>query len=376
MLRLIKTLPKLIRLTYQGWKEKNPSRLAAALAYYTLFSLAPMLVIAIAVASLIFGQREVVQEQVLQQIQGLIGEEGRILIAGLLDSASKPAQGILATIIGLVTLILGALGLFNELHNSLNIIWDVKEESTKNFWETFKKVVLDRFLSFTMILGIGFMLLVSLVVSAGTSALGTWIGGVLPFHELLLQIINLVVSIAIITVLFALIFKYLPDAEIAWRDVWLGAFVTAVLFSIGKTLIGLYLGSSAVATAFGAAGSLVLLLLWAFYSTQILLFGAEFTQVYANVLGSRIVPEEGAVSIATQPATTTRTPVPSSGIVSPGVNTSRQIIPVTGPVYEMNPRIEKENRQTARFFMGLMTASFLTGILTTLFGMKKIRTRK
>jgi membrane protein len=296
------------------------------------------------------------------------------LISGLLESTSKPAQGILATVIGLVTLIFGALGLFNELHNSLNIIWDVKEEEAKNFWESFKRLVIDRFLSFTMILGIGFMLLVSLVVSAGITALGTWIGGLLPFHELILQIINLVVSIGIITVLFALIFKILPDAEIAWRDVWLGAFVTAILFSIGKTLIGLYLGSSAVASAYGAAGSLVLLLLWAYYSGQILLFGAEFTQQYANILGSRVVPEEGAISTTQQSTTTPRTPATSPEITSPGVSTGRQIIPVTStPVYEMNPQIERENRQTARFFFGLLTASFLTGILTTFFGMKKTK---
>jgi membrane protein len=191
-------------------------------------------------------------------------------------------------------------------------------------------------------------------------------------------------------------FKYLPDAEIAWKDVWLGAFVTAVLFSIGKTLIGLYLGSSAVATTFGAAGSLVLLLLWAYYSGQILLFGAEFTQVYANVLGSKVVPEEGAVSTSPQPAPPTGTPAASPGhtgsgpgkvgtpaatpgIASPGVNTnpSRQIIPITwGPVYEVNPRIEQENQQTARFIAGLMTVSFLTGIFTTFFGLKQTKTRK
>jgi membrane protein len=373
MSKLIKNLPRIVKLTYQGWKEKNPSRLAASLAYFTLFSLAPMLVIAIAVAGLIFGQRQAVQDQVLNQIQGLVGGEGKLLISGLLESASKPAQGIFATIVGLVTLIFGALGLFNELHNSLNIIWDVKEEKAKNFWESVKRLVIDRFLSFSMILGIGFMLLVSLVVSAGISALGTWIGGLLPFHELILQIINLVVSIGIITVLFALIFKFLPDAEIAWRDVWLGAFVTAILFSIGKTLIGLYLGSSTVATAYGAAGSLVLLLLWAYYSGQILLFGAEFTQQYANTLGSRVVPEADAISTAAQPATAPRTPATSPGVTSPVVSSSRQIIPVTsGPVYEMNPQIERENRQTARFFFGLLTASFITGIMTTFFGMKKI----
>jgi hypothetical protein len=183
----------------------------------------------------------------------------------------------------------------------------------------------------------------------------------------------------------------LPDADIAWRDVWVGAFVTAVLFSIGKTLIGLYLGSSAVGTTFGAAGSLVLLLLWVYYSAQILFFGAEFTQVYANTLGSRIVPE-GQAATAIQrpeetppsktPATTpgivasSQTPAGSPGIVPPTAGMNRQIIPVTGTVYEVNPRIERENRQTARFFFGLMTASFLTGILTTFFGMKKTKPGK
>ena len=376
MVRLIKNLPDILKQTYQGWKVKNPSRLAASLAYFTLFSLAPMLVIAIAIAGLIFDQREAVQEQVLNQIQGLMGGEGRLLIAGLLESASKPAQGIFATLIGLVTLIFGALGLFNELHNSLNIIWDVREEEAKSFFENVKRLVFDRFLSFTMILGIGFMLLVSLVVSAGISALGTWISGLLPFQELALQIINLVVSIGIITILFALIFKVLPDAEIAWKDVWLGAFFTALLFSIGKTLIGLYLGSSTVASAYGAAGSLVLLLLWAYYSGQILLFGAEFTQQYANRMGARVVPEAGAVSTAAQPVTTPRTTETSPPIASPGVNTGRQVMPVTAsPIYEMNPKIEREIRQTARFIAGLMTASFLSGILTTFFGLKQRRRR-
>jgi membrane protein len=379
MLKLIKNLPNLFKLTYQGWKEDNASRLSAALAYYTVFSLAPMLIIAIAVAGLLW-QREAVQEQVLSQIGGLVGEQGRVFISDLLESASRPAQGIVATVIGIITLIFAALGLFNELHNSLNTIWDVQEGKAQNFWQGIKQVVVNRFLSFTMILGIGFMLLVSLVISTGISALGTWIGGVLPFHEIVLQIINLVISIGIITVLFALIFKVLPDAEIAWRDVWMGAFVTAVLFSIGKTLIGMYLGSSAVANSFGAAGSLVLLLLWVYYSAQVLLFGAEFTQVYANTLGSKIIPEGVPEPITPAAADPART----SGIVSPapststntGTNTGRQIIPVTsGPTYVMNPKIERENQQTARFFFGLLTASFLTGIATTFFGMKKTKSK-
>ena len=374
MFKLIKNFPQLVKQTYQEWKEDQGSRLAAALTYYTVFSLAPMLIIAIAVAGLIW-QRDAVQNQVLNQIQGLVGEQGRIFVSGLLDSAAKPAQGITATILGIITLIYGALGVFNELHNSLNTIWDVPQKKVTGIWGSIKEVIMNRFLSFTMILGIGFMMLVSLVVSTGITALGNWIGTILPFRELILQIINLIVSIGFITVLFALIFKVLPDAEIAWRDVWVGAFITAVLFSIGKTLIGLYLGSSAVATTFGAAGSLVLLLLWIYYSAQILFFGAEFTQVYANTLGSRIIPEGEGTQVqpppGTKPVTTpTGTPRPAY----PAAQPNQQVIPVTsGPIYELNPRIEQENRQTARFFLGLLTASFLTGIATTFFGMKKTR---
>jgi membrane protein len=389
MLKLFKNLPKIFKLTYQGWKEDNGSRLSAALTYYTVFSLAPMLIIAIAVAGIIW-QRSAVQDLVLNQIQGLIGEQGKEFITSLLDSASKPAQGIFATIIGVVTLIFGALGVFNELHNSLNAIWDVPAKQIKGFWNSVKEVVLNRFLSFTMVLGIGFMLLVSLVISTGISALGDWVGTILPFQEMILQIINIVISIAILTVFFALIFKILPDADVAWKDVWVGAFVTAVLFSIGKTLIGLYLGSSAVGTTFGAAGSLVLLLLWIYYSAQILFFGAEFTQVYANTLGSRIVPEGQAASTIQRPEETppSKAPAASPGVasaantpatsptVTPEAATNRQIIPVTGTIYEMNPQIERENRQTARFFFGLMTASFLTGILATFFGMKKTKLGK
>ena len=360
-MKFLSNLPNLLKLTYQGWKEDHASRLAAALAYYTIFSLAPMLVIAIAVAGLIW-QREAVQSSVMDQIGGLVGEQGATFVSDLLESTSNPAEGIAATIVGIITLLFGALGVFNELHNALNTIWEVKEEKTKGFWNSIKKVIVNRFLSFTMILGIGFMLLVSLVISTGISALGTWVGGLLPFHEIILQIINLVISIGVITVFFALIFKFLPDANVAWKDVWTGAFVTAVLFSIGKTLIGLYLGSSAVASSFGAAGSLVLLLLWIYYSAQILFFGAEFTQVYANKFGSRIVPE-GQVATALPRST-------SSGTRSTG----REIIPMTSaPSYEMNPKIQKENQQTARIIFGLMSASFLTGIMTTIFGLKKRR---
>ena len=202
-MKLLSHLPNLFKLSYQDWKEDHASRLAAALAYYTIFSLAPMLVIVIAVAGLIW-QRDAVQTSVMNQIGGLVGKQGADFVSNLLNSASNPAQGIVATIIGIITLLFGALGVFNALHDSLNVVWDVQEEKITGIWNSIKKVILNRLLSFTMILGIGFILLVSLVISASISALGTWIGGLLPFHEVILQIINLVISIGVVTVFFAM----------------------------------------------------------------------------------------------------------------------------------------------------------------------------
>ena len=363
MKKLLSNLPTLFKLSYQDWKEDKASRLSAALAYYTIFSLAPMLLIIIAVTGLFWSQ-DVVQSQVLNQIEGLVGAEGRTFVSDLLTSASNPAKGIFATIIGIVTLLFGALGVFNELHNALNTIWEVKEEETTGFVESIKKVIFGRLLSFTMILGIGFLLLVSLVISAALSAVQETIGNAIPVSEILLQIVNLIISIGVITVLFALIFKFLPDADIAWRDVWLGAFVTALLFSLGKFLIGLYLGNSSVGSSFGAAGSLVLLLLWIYYSAQILLFGAEFTQVYANKLGSKIVPE--GEEAAAQPAAT---PQPER---KPTKELQPQLAPVAAAaIATREVRSERQNQQTARVFVGLMAASFFTGILTTIFGLKR-----
>lgn len=367
MKKLFSNLPTLFKLSFQDWKQDKASRLSAALAYYTIFSLAPMLLIILAVTS-IFWSREAVQAQVLNQVEGLVGAQGKSFISDLLTSASSPAKGILGTIIGIVTLIFGALGVFNELHNALNTIWEVEEEeqTESGFLQGLKKLLFGRLLSFGMILGIGFLLLVSLVISAALSAMQETVGNAIPLSEVLLQILNLVISIGVITVLFALIFKFLPDAEIAWRDVWLGAFVTAVLFSIGKFLIGLYLGNSSVGSSFGAAGSLVLLLLWIYYSAQILLFGAEFTQVYANKFGSKIVPEgEGT---AEQMTATSRP--------QPGRKPTRQVqpqlaAPGAAAITTRAGKLEQQNQQTARVFVGLMAASFFTGILTTIFGLKR-----
>jgi membrane protein len=363
MRKLLSNLPHILKLSYQGWKEDKASRLSAALAYYTIFSLAPLLIIVIAITGL-FWQQQAVQEQLISQIQSLVGAEGARFVSDLLASASNPARGITATILGIITLVLGALGVFNELHNALNTIWDVKEEEPKGFLEALKKTIFDRFLSFTMVLGIGFLLLVSLVVSAGLSAVQQTLGNAFPLSEFIWQMINLVVSIGVITILFALIYKYLPDAEIAWRDVWLGAFVTAVLFSLGKTLIGIYLGNSAVASSFGAAGSLVLLLVWIYYSAQILFFGAEFTQVYANNYGSKILPEGDEV--ASQPTGTTEAGRKPTKEFRPQL-----AIPAASAIAVRENRLEQENRQTARIFVGLMAVSFFTGILTTILGLRK-----
>lgn len=356
----MRNLLNLFKLTYQEWKEDRASRLAAALAYYTIFSIAPMLVIAIAVAGFVW-QEKAVETQVMRQIQGLVGVEGAAFVADLLESASNPKEGIVATIAGVITLLFGALGVFNELHNSLNVIWEVKPDKQDNFWQALKKAIIDRFLSFTMVLGIGFLLLVSLVISAGLSATQEVLGNAIPAPEILLQLLNLVISIGVITLLFAMIYKYLPDAEIPWRYVWLGAFVTAILFSVGKMVIGIYLGNSAVASSFGAAGSLVLLLLWIYYSAQILFFGAEFTQVYANAHSSRkVLPEdEEVVSEDLRQGQ----PVPRERAPSP---------PAASPLLleRVTSTTEAENKQTARFILGLMAASFFSGIMTIL-GLKK-----
>ncbi|HSK87145.1 MAG TPA: YihY/virulence factor BrkB family protein [Anaerolineales bacterium] len=290
---------KLLKDTFREWREDGATRLAAALAYYTTFSLAPLLVLIIAIAGLIGGQ-EAAQSQVMAQVQDLLGAEGREFVQEMIENASRPATGVTATVIGVVTLLFGALGVFGELQNSLNTIWEVKPRPAKGLLDGVKRFIIDRLLSFTMVLGIGFLLLASLVVSAAVSALGEYIGTAWPMADFWLQLINFLISFVVIMLLFGMIFKFLPEVNIAWKDVWLGAAVTSVLFSLGKFLIGFYLGRSEVANTFGAAGSLAILLIWIYYSAQILFFGAEFTQVYSNRYGSKIVPDPDMVKITEQ----------------------------------------------------------------------------
>lgn len=273
----------LIRKSVVAWVDDYAPSMGAALAYYTLFSIAPLLIIAIAVAGLFFGQ-EAARGEIVTQIQGLIGREGAIAVQGLLKSASEPAEGIFATVVGIITLVIGATTVFGELQSDLDRIWRVPAPAKENgLWALLRA----RLLSFGLVLGLGFLLLVSLVVSAAIAAFGKWSYGFFEGREALLYAVNFSISFAITTLLFAMIYKFMPRARIAWRDVWVGAAVTALLFELGKLLIGLYLGKTGVASGFGAAGSLVVLLVWVYFSAQIFLLGAEFTWVYSHEYGSK-----------------------------------------------------------------------------------------
>ncbi|MBD2022271.1 YihY/virulence factor BrkB family protein [Leptolyngbya sp. FACHB-36] len=284
---------KLVKDTFTEWNEDKVPLWAAALAYYTVFSLAPLLLIAIAIAGSIFGD-DAARGQIVGQIQGLVGREGAEVIQGMIQNTQKPGSGgLVATIIGVVTLIFGATGVFGQLQDALNTIWEVKPKPGLGV----RSFVQSRFLSFAMVLVLGFLLLVSLVLSAVLAGIGNFFGNFVPGYVLVGQVLNFVLSFGVVTLLFASIYKFLPDVDIPWKDLWVGSAVTALLFNFGKFLIGLYLGSSSVGSTYGAAGSLVVILIWVFYSAQIILFGAEFTQVYAKYRGSDLPPSKHAVRI-------------------------------------------------------------------------------
>ena len=281
----------MIRQSFKEWSEDKASRLAASLAYYTIFSIPPLLIIVLAITGQVFDDA---QARITAEINSFIGETGGEAIVAILENASKPADTWIATIVSIITLFLGASGVFGQLQDALNTVWEVKADPNRGFLETIK----DRFFSFTMVLGVGFLLLVSLIVSASLAALNELVQGYVPGAVIVAEIINFVVSFTTITLLFALIYKVIPDVTIDWQDVWIGAVVTAALFTLGKWGITLYLSRSAPASSYGAAGSLIIILLWVYYSAQILFLGAEFTQVYANRYGSHLVPERGAVPIS------------------------------------------------------------------------------
>ena len=287
----------LFKQTFREFGQDKVPRLGAALAYYTVFSIAPLLLIAIAVAGLVFGQ-EAASGAVYAQLRGVLGPSSAETIQKMVESAAKPKTGTVATIVGIVTLFLGATGVIGQLKDALNTIWDVKPPQGGGIKGIFRNYLRNG----AMVLGVAFLLLVSLVLDSAISAVGEFAGNRLPGGEALWQTLQLIVSFAVITVLFAAMFRFLPDLKIEWRDVWFGAGFTSFLFVIGKFALGLYLGKSAVGSSYGAAGSLVVVLLWVYYAAQIVLFGAEFTQVFARAHGSRAAETKKGEEEAKKPA--------------------------------------------------------------------------
>lgn len=286
-------LIQILREAGEHWVADKAARLGAALAYYTIFSLAPLLVIMIGVAGLIFG-KEAAQGQVTDQLAHLVGKEGGEAIQAIIENASQPERGSFAMVLGVLMLMLGAAGVFGQLQDALNTIWGVQAKPGGGIWG----LVRGRFLSFSMVLGVAFLLLISLIVSSALAAIGPLLGDWKTSG--IGQLVTFSFDLVVISVLFALIFKFLPDAKVAWRDVWFGAVVTSFLFSLGKTLIALYLGRAGITSAYGAAGSFAALLVWLYYASQIFLFGAELTRAYANRLGSRIQPKEHAEAVTAE----------------------------------------------------------------------------
>ncbi|MEX2146898.1 MAG: YihY/virulence factor BrkB family protein [Candidatus Rokuibacteriota bacterium] len=285
----------LITATFSDWYDDRAQRMGAALAYYTVFALAPGVLLIVAVAGLGFG-RDIAQEQFVEQLGYVLGAEGARAIDAMIVSARRQAVGTTAALLAAGTLLFGLWGVFGELQDALNTIWGVAPKPGRGILQMVK----DRFLSFAMVTGIGFLLLVSLAVSAWLAAVGKFFSYLLPAPEMVLKAIDVSVSVLVITVLFALTFKLLPDVEVAWRDVFVGAGVTSLLFVIGKSLIGLYLGKSSIGSVYGAAGSLVVILVWVYYSSQIVILGAEFTKVWARRHGRGVVVDEDAVPLTTE----------------------------------------------------------------------------
>jgi len=285
-----KSIWQFLKTTINEWVEAEPFQLAAALSYYTLFSLAPLLLIAIGVAGLVFG-REAAQNQIVETLQGMIGQDSAKAVQEMIQASSeKPKTGMLSTIIGFVALLFGAGGVVGQLQTSLNKVWEVTPKPGQGIWGFLRQ----RFFSFAMVLAIGFLLLVSLVVTAVLSSFTSMLSSFLGDATYVAHAIDIIVSFGFVTLLFALIYKYVPDVEIHWRDVWVGAALTSIMFTVGKYLIGLYIGTSGVNSTFGAAGSLITILVWVYYSSLIFFLGAEFTRVYATQYGSGVAPAENA----------------------------------------------------------------------------------
>ncbi len=288
----MKTAWMIFKETIKKFVQDDPMTYSASIAFYTIFSLPAVLIIMVVVAGYFFGEAAVSGE-LYHQMKDLVGSNSADQIQSIIQNASQTETGTVATIIGIATLAFSATTVFVSIQNALNSIWKVKAKPKKGWL----KLILDRVMSFTIVVTLGFLLLVSLLLEAALRIFGDYIASITDITFNIMRFINYGISLVVITCVFALVFRVLPDARIRWKDVWAGAFVTTLLFTLGKYLISLYLGTSAIATTYGAAGSLVLILVWVYYSSVILLLGAEFTQVYSKYMGSRIEPSSHAVWI-------------------------------------------------------------------------------
>lgn len=343
-------LVQVIKKTFQAYSEDKVPRLGAALAYYAAFSLAPMLLIAAAVAGFIFGP-EAAQGEIIGQFRSLLGENGAQLVQTMLEQAYQPAKGVLATVVGLGSLALGATGVFNQLQQAMNVIWGVPRKKSAGIWG----MVRDRLLSMTMVVATGFLLITSLLISALLAGLDrylrTWVG---PGAAVYLSAFNIILSVVILGLVFSLLFKLLPDARVRWSDVWLGGLLTAVLFTVGKYLIGLYLGNASVGSTYGSAGSLAVLLVWVYYSSQIFFLGAEFTNVYADRFLNdeipRIEPPIGEEAAPDREKASALSPKPSPAETPPPLSQRPQL------QAEASTRPEKASPAAA--YWGLVVLAF------------------
>lgn len=278
----------ILKETYTEWDKHQATRFGASVALYTLFSIAPLLILAAAVVALVFTKVEA-QTAIIDQARNMVGVRGAEAVKQLLQSAQKPTSGFLATCIAFITLLFGASGVFIELRQALNTMWEAPRSTSSGFWG----MVRDRLFSFGMVLSVGFVLLVSLLLSTALSITEKFFGSLVPIPAPVLYLANLLVSFAVVTALFAVMYKVVPDVWVGWRDVTIGAVGTAILFTLGKFLLGLYLGMASVGSTYGAAGSLVAVIVWVYYSAQIFFFGAEFTHVYARRHGTRARTKRG-----------------------------------------------------------------------------------
>ncbi len=330
---------RLVREAADAWVADRAATMGAALAYYTVFSVAPLLLIVIAVAGLAFGA-EAARGEIFGELRGMMGTEAALAIQGLLDSVKQPEQSLLATVIGFGVLLVGATTVFAELQATLDHIWRAPTQNDRSgAWA----LVRSRFLSFGMILCIGFLLMVSLLLSSLIAALGKWWGPMFGGWTTLANVVNFVLGFVLTTVVFAMIYKIMPRVNIHWRDVWVGAGVTSLLFTIGKSLIGLYIGQSGVASGYGAAGSLVVVLLWVYYSAQIFLFGAEFTWAYAHSFGSRRHVDRNAPVAPVDPDAPVADAAPAQGLMARAATTVAAVAAASAAV-----AVAKKSRPLSR----------------------------